>query len=237
DRRGLGRVGQGRREHHLGPVVLLLAVERQDLVAHAERGRHGVAVHDARHLRRRRHRRHAPDDRRRHLVPVHEQPHEQQGGQDDVHDHAGRDHQHAGADRLLRVRPRVVADRVGVHVVLAEHLHVPAEREPIEPVLGLAELEVLRALVELPAAERLVVVDRDAVLGGEVLPDAALVLGAGGADARADPLAPREDRLPEADRELLDADADVLGREEVPQLVPEDDEAEAERQQGDVQDV
>src|SRR5699024_6751462 len=44
-------------------------------------------------------------------------------------------------------------------------------------------------------------------------------------------------RLPEADGELLDADAYVLGGEEVTQLVEEDHEAEAETEEGDAPDL
>jgi hypothetical protein len=64
-----------------------------------------------------------------------------------------------------------------------------------------------------------------------------LVLFAARAPAEAHALTPRTDRLAEADGELLDLHARPLGRDEVPELVPEHDEPEAEDQEDDRAEV
>jgi hypothetical protein len=51
------------------------------------------------------------------------------------------------------------------------------------------------------------------------------------------PLRQEKQRLAKADGELLDLDADVLGGEEVAQLVKEDHEAETETEEGDAPDL
>jgi hypothetical protein len=56
-------------------------------------------------------------------------------------------------------------------------------------------------------------------------------------NAEAQPLSPGNQRLAETDRELLHLHIRPLGSKEVAQLMPEDDEAEAEDEEEDAEDV
>ena len=83
------------------------------------------------------------DDRRGHLDPVAERDRVKQHGRDDVHAHAGGNDRHPLADALGRIGPRIPGDLLarqlaGIHVVLAQHLDVAAERNGRERVFRLA---------------------------------------------------------------------------------------------------
>ena len=68
-----------------------------------------------------------------------------QESRDHIHDHAGRNDGHPLPHFFGRVRPGILSDLVaglltGIHVVLAEHLHVTAKRQRRQGVFGFAFL-------------------------------------------------------------------------------------------------
>ena len=85
------------------------------------------------------------DHRRRHFNPVTERHGVKQDGRQHVHGHASRNDRHPLADAFRGVRPGVLRDLLarqlaGIHVILAQHLDVAAERNGREGVFRLAVL-------------------------------------------------------------------------------------------------
>ena len=149
------------------------------------------------------------DTRRFGREPEHEDRAEQRRRQEQVHDHAGADDDHPFPGNATLVAVGRIAHRARVRVVLAEHLHIAAQRQDVQAVLGGADAPAdVRRLAA--AHQRFELALRRTRAPPEPLPE-------------------REERRSETDGEREHADPRPACREEVPELVHDDDEAEAEQ--------
>ena len=80
--------------------------------------------------------------------------HESDGREDDVHDHAGRDYQHPSRDRFAVICTGILGLRIGIQIVLPEHFHVAAKRDPIQSIFGFAESQGCTGSVDFGVGRR-----------------------------------------------------------------------------------